>query len=343
MKHLAIVLTSTLFIGLWISHPNNAFCQAQQRLVITGQVVDQDGRPVSHASVFAYPDQLFGGLPSAVADGSGKFSIEVENGGRYRLTAGKVAEQYANLSSSFHYPVPATMPEVNVGIYQPTPFVMVKLGPRAGTLTGSVVDAETQESIARFQIRVCRLEGPGYCHQESFAGNFGRFQMLVPSTPILIEAFADGYRDWQRSDESKRNPTPLLVESGQIGELTVQLTKSGAAFGLPKPLDAPQPLAPANGTEFDHYPRVTKLEWSAVPGAEAYAVEIDFCDGLVRKECHDPSPLEGSALPPTSGIRGTSYQFRFVGAQPGRWRVWAVDAQGWAGAKSDWSWFVYRR
>ena len=165
--------------------------------------------------------------------------------------------------------------------------------------------------------------------------------MLVPATPIFIEVFADGYQDWQRTDDTKQQPTPLMVTSGQNIELNVQLNKLGE--GSRKALDAPPPLSPVNGAEFDHFPRVTKFEWSAVPGAASYAVEMDFCDGLVRKECSDPSPLEGRALPPTSGIEGTSYQFSFVGAQPGRWRVWALDAHGWSGTKSEWSWFVYRR
>ena len=31
----------------------------------------------------------------------------------------------------------------------------------------------------------------------------------------------------------------------------------------------------------------------------------------------------------------------FVGAQPGRWRVWAVDKEGREGFKSPWRLFVY--
>jgi hypothetical protein len=344
VKHLAITLTTVLLIGLWIAQTDNASTEAHRPFVITGQVLDQYGSPVSYANVSAYPDLLFGRLPSALADSSGKFSMEVENTGKYRLTAAKSAEQYAPLISAFHYPSSGAMPEAVVKAEQPAPFVIVRLGPRAGILTGSVIDATTQEYIQRFHVRICRVEGSRYCHQELFSGNLGRFQILVPATPILIEAFADGYQDWQRTDDGKQQPTPLTVTSGETVELTVQLTKLGTSTeGLPKPLAAPQPLSPANGTEFDHFPRVTKLEWSAVPGAVSYAVEIDFCDGFVRKKCSDPNKLEGRALPPTSGIEGTSYEFSFLGAQPGRWRVWALDAHGWAGTKSDWFWFVYRR
>jgi hypothetical protein len=40
-------------------------------------------------------------------------------------------------------------------------------------------------------------------------------------------------------------------------------------------------------------------------------------------------------------VTTTLYTFDWVGAQPGRWRVWAVDAKGHAGARSDWSYFAY--
>jgi len=46
--------------------------------------------------------------------------------------------------------------------------------------------------------------------------------------------------------------------------------------------------------------------------------------------------------PPPSGIEGTKYEFVFPGTQPGRWRVWAVDAKGRPGAKTPWSLFFYK-
>jgi hypothetical protein len=40
-------------------------------------------------------------------------------------------------------------------------------------------------------------------------------------------------------------------------------------------------------------------------------------------------------------LNSTSYEFGFAGAQPGRWRVWAVDKDGREGFKSPWRTFVY--
>ena len=44
-----------------------------------------------------------------------------------------------------------------------------------------------------------------------------------------------------------------------------------------------------------------------------------------------------------SRLNNTNYTFVFVGAQPGRWRVWAVDAAGRPGRKSPWWEFRFTR
>jgi len=41
--------------------------------------------------------------------------------------------------------------------------------------------------------------------------------------------------------------------------------------------------------------------------------------------------------------RATEYTFEFVGAQPGRWRVWPVNKQGKRGNPSEWRTFRYLR
>jgi hypothetical protein len=43
------------------------------------------------------------------------------------------------------------------------------------------------------------------------------------------------------------------------------------------------------------------------------------------------------------GIKDTVHTFEHVGAQPGRWRVWAVDAAGTSGPKTGWWQFDYTR
>jgi hypothetical protein len=106
-----------------------------------------------------------------------------------------------------------------------------------------------------------------------------------------------------------------------------------------KPLIAPRLLSPADGAVFDLYPRKTTLRWAPVPGALSYTLEIDCYQCCsTGKWCSD---VQGQGRLET--VRTTSFTFDFVGAQPGRWRVWAIGENGEAGPKSDWREFRYTR
>ena len=105
----------------------------------------------------------------------------------------------------------------------------------------------------------------------------------------------------------------------------------------PTTLTAPTQVSPPNGTVFNNYPRTTTLQWSSVTGAATYSVEIDYYDNG-NTTCTGGKPLKTA-----TGISGTSYTFDFIGAQPGCWRVWAVDASNQPGTKSNWSEFSYTR
>lgn len=99
-------------------------------------------------------------------------------------------------------------------------------------------------------------------------------------------------------------------------------------------LTAPVPLEPADGTVFNNFPRTTRLRWEPVDGAEKYRVERQFCQG----SCESQATPFG-----TSDVTETEFTFDFVGAQPGRWRVSAIDEAGVEGPKSPFRGFSYTR
>ena len=109
--------------------------------------------------------------------------------------------------------------------------------------------------------------------------------------------------------------------------------------GQPRP-SVPLQVAPPSDSVFDHFPRTTTLEWTDVARAASYVVEID-CFSCCRKNawCTDIGGLSEVVR----GITDTRYSFKFVGAQPGRWRVWAVDTDGRDGPKTEWRRFRYTR
>lgn len=87
-----------------------------------------------------------------------------------------------------------------------------------------------------------------------------------------------------------------------------------------------------------YVPRTTVAKWNADPGAASYTFELDcfHCCGNNRW-CTEV----GSKWKIEPGLRESSRTFDWVGSQPGRWRVWSVDANGRAGPKSEWTGFDY--
>jgi hypothetical protein len=101
----------------------------------------------------------------------------------------------------------------------------------------------------------------------------------------------------------------------------------------PTLLPAPTQVSPADGASFNIFPRTTTLTWTAVPGAAQYHVEVqcDVCGSTPWVPWIDKT------------VTATSYTFDWVGAQSGRWRVTAIDANGTAGTPSGFWTFTYTK
>jgi tetratricopeptide (TPR) repeat protein len=104
--------------------------------------------------------------------------------------------------------------------------------------------------------------------------------------------------------------------------------------GVTGGLVAPNLLSPAPGTVFGHFPRDTMVVWGDVPGAVSYVVEWDYkFSGTWASERGFEIRLIRTTQPMAN--------FKFIGRQPGRWRVWAIDPAGQPGPKSGWREFTY--
>ena len=117
------------------------------------------------------------------------------------------------------------------------------------------------------------------------------------------------------------------------------LALKGGPSNHPKPPEeslegvvTPTQTMPINQSIFKYFPRTVTLRWSDVRRAKSYSIETSF---LTRSDW--------SAARQVSNILATSYTFDFVGAQKGRWRVWAVDATGHESQKSGWWEFTFTR
>jgi len=173
----------------------------------------------------------------------------------------------------------------------------------------------------------------------AFRTSFSQTLMILDAAPAnrlraqVLTRFTDnsGRKNYRELYSFVRGP--MAASSGARAASALQAA-------APTMLPAPVQVGPSNGVSFDRYPRTTTLTWRPVPGAATYGVEID-CMGCCEsgRWCADT----GQQWKVETGITSTRYVFDFVGAQPGRWRVWGVTADGQAGNRSGWWEFRYTK
>jgi thiol-disulfide isomerase/thioredoxin len=136
-----------------------------------------------------------------------------------------------------------------------------------------------------------------------------------------------------------RQGAVAYIRVGQLSESEFRQAMEKGFAGAPvlKKLAIPEPVSPPPGAVFDRFPRETTVTWKPVAGAASYVAEWDY-----RQPDGWWSELNRGTLPriAASGISAT---FKFVGAQPGRWRVYAVGPNGERSEASAWREFRYTR
>ena len=184
-----------------------------------------------------------------------------------------------------------------------------------------------------------------------------RFAVSPDGQPKNFQTFETNNREWTdralqemadwRFRPAMREGQPeevngifeLAVSQPQAPENRPTLRRSLVTISPPEPQDsslpAPKPISPPDHAIFDSYSRRLTCKWEASPGALSYLLEWDY---MYRDAWHAES----------EGIPGTAYEttatettFDFVGAKPGRWRVWPVNGNGQRGNPSDWRTFRY--
>jgi hypothetical protein len=167
--------------------------------------------------------------------------------------------------------------------------------------------------------------------------------LLLPVAAVLAQVA--GASPSVGQTVARPGPTIRAVAPGDSAP-AVKGTLAKARNGLPgpatvtarhraawAPLWAPAQTSPPNGVWFDHYPRTTTLTWRSVPGAVGYVVDRQYCSPSGCWHWYAQYPWVRANTP--------AHTYDFVGAQWGRWRVWAIDSWGYGGYASPWYEFRY--
>jgi hypothetical protein len=333
---------------------------SQSPYTISGELRDDAGRLFVGGNVCALLK-----IPSGLnvrdkvcgeSDGQGKFTINLTQPGTYQVIADKISEGYMPTYSPFYKASTRPATEVTLGSGTDSQTVVVKMPPQSGLITGKVIDEATDRRVPNFVVWVWQARDPNARTHLVVNGQSGMFQMFAPPTePFRMRVVADGYEDWVMGGGvlvslagAKKGPGALVVRTGGRTEFAVYLkrkTPPPADAADANRLPAPIQLSPTDSQVFDVFPRNARLEWNPVAGAISYAVEIESCWPRGSEE-KKRLPDDGECINPSSyeekyGLQNTNYEFIFKGAQPGRWRVWAVDPNHKPGIKSPWRSFTF--
>jgi hypothetical protein len=157
-------------------------------------------------------------LPSVETDGEGKFTFDRFAWGKYAVCAHKEAEGYREICNSIFSKDSA--PTVTLSPQAPRAGVLVIVGPKAGTVSGTVTDAVTGAPMnAVLRIRPSRDNGRFFDQ-----GVSPQFNSLVPPDADLeLEVRAPGYQLWRSSVDGYQQGKPVRVKSEEKRTLEIRL------------------------------------------------------------------------------------------------------------------------
>ncbi|HTT21466.1 MAG TPA: carboxypeptidase-like regulatory domain-containing protein [Candidatus Sulfotelmatobacter sp.] len=147
--------------------------------LIRGTVIDQDGSPVSFATVYAVPQGLVldDVIPRSVkTDSTGRFEFhEMLDFGSYKLYSRKDADGYLNPLDAFYADGTNEPVQVAVTPKHPTSTVTVKLGKQAAVISGKIFDVDSGTPLMAY---VGLMDDEGNGHSMVVDGDYN---LLVPS------------------------------------------------------------------------------------------------------------------------------------------------------------------
>ena len=190
---------------------------------IQGTVTYEDGRPVKEATVYAQPldHGMAGIVPHATTNESGYFMISHLWLGEYAVGGEKLDEGYANMTNQFYSD--GKFETVVLTSRNPAANVAFQLGPKAGILVGTVVDA-----VANAPLNPCVefRRGKNFSNFLSGTGLVNaKYRVLVPSsTDVLMKVWYGGHKLWYYPGTTdKALSRPLNLRPGEMIKIDIRL------------------------------------------------------------------------------------------------------------------------
>jgi hypothetical protein len=233
-----IVATS---LGPWALPPSvNAVAEPKDdRGLIQGIVTYEDRNLVKGATVYAVPlGRPMGAIvPHADTDETGHFVIYIPRSwfGKFAVAAKKEDEDYPDMSNQFYSD--GKFETITLTSSHPAKTVIIRLGPKAGVLLGTVADAVSNAPLSPC-VEFRRASEPN-----NFLSGSGlvkpQYKLLIPAdTDILVKISLDGYKTWYYPGTVEHTAAkPVQVGPGEKKTVDIRLEPDAQVkTGCPTPL-----------------------------------------------------------------------------------------------------------
>jgi hypothetical protein len=191
--------------------------------LIEGTVIDEKGKPVRRATVYAQPTDrgMAMKVPCADTDETGHFAIHHLWWGEFGVFAKKEDEDYPDMSFQFYSN--GRYAAVTLSARHPAATAMVQLGPKAGVLVGTVTDAATGAPLNPC-VYFKRASDPNNFLSGTGVVN-AKYRVLVPSnTDVAMKISLEGYKPWYYpGTPDKSASTPVRLQPAQEQTLDIRL------------------------------------------------------------------------------------------------------------------------
>jgi hypothetical protein len=198
-----------------------AFCQTPERGTITGTVVDSQGHPAVGIKVAVLPlESTAMAISWKTTDRNGKWEFAGLKLIGYWLVTEDEPDGYPNTMSRLQQPNPQL---VYLTSDSPSATVVIRLGPKAAVLSGSLTDAVTGAPIPNGGVELWRSNDA----KRSIGGRSvqAQYKLLLPAnTAVGLKFSVPGYQPWYYPGVADAlHATSLTLKSGQQKTLDVQL------------------------------------------------------------------------------------------------------------------------
>jgi hypothetical protein len=190
---------------------------------IQGRVIDELGKPVPGAKVYAVPAKVenapTGKLLFVITDEKGDFTLEHVAAGENVICTSKEETLYPDTGAAALATDLNVLPRVRVEEGKITPDITVQII-KGGKLIGSIFDSLNGQPLKDSRIRLTRGDDPRL-YISSGPDEQGGFEFVVPSKPFRLEVTASGYKTWRSDDHGGL----ILAEPGSTKEFSIRLQK----------------------------------------------------------------------------------------------------------------------